>query len=198
MDNNITKNNTKKHIYEKKPPHAPLSASKMPIFKSAYYQKVLSSKNRSNSCENNGNLIDVKTRILSDNGVEQNADFELNQEGMIKVGIVENLRRKFLDNGNTRPPGSSIRTSLYVSNVKKTKLSESNDMSTVSLANIKIEKDDEIKLLSPSSEGLYKSEIKKVAPLKFHNSRLKSIERSLSTSAHIDDAFKLVKQSLVS
>ena len=194
----INKNSNKKHIYEKKPPQAPSFLHKMPIFKSAYYQKVLS-KNRSNSCENHGILLNEKARIFSE--PEQNSELEVSQDSEIKAGIVQSLRRKFLDaNSNNRPP--CIRKSVCMGSVKKTKISESNEMMPIfSQASIKPEKindeSNQFKLLSPSS-FLNKNEVKKVVPTKFHNSRLKSIERSLSTSAHIDDAYKLVKQSLVS
>lgn len=198
-NNNNNNRNSNKQILEKKPPQAPSFVNKMPIFKSAYYQKILS-KNRSNSCENRENLLDDKTRLFSE--TEQNPELEINQDGMIKAGIVQSLRRKFLVTNNTnnndnRPP--SIRKSVCLGSFQKTKLSESNDNVPIfpqtSIKNEKI--NDELNELSPSSCS-NKNEVNKFVPPKFHNSRLKSIERSLSTSAHIDDAYKLVKKSLVS
>jgi hypothetical protein len=101
----------------------------MPIFKSAYYQKILS-KNRSNSCENRVNLLDDKTRLFSE--TEQNPELKVNQDGMIKAEIVQSLKRKFLEtnnpnNNDNRPP---IRKSVCLGSFKKTKLSEYTYIST--------------------------------------------------------------------
>ena len=122
---------------------------------------------------------------------------------MIKAGIVESLRRKFIDSNNKPFTPASGRNSTCFAveqHAKKTKFSDSSDLSTVSHASVTIEKHNdeskELKILNPLAFN--KTEIKKVTPTRCQNNRLKSIERSLSTSAHIDDTYRLVKQSLVS
>jgi hypothetical protein len=213
-DSNKSMNDKKLNkIFNNKKPPLPfpnyITPNNKLIYKSAYFTNVLS-RNKSNSCENHESLLDdddkqpklllienpiiTNTYSTSTSDLNSQIKFDLSPDVTIRTGIVENLRKKFLESNKIyKIPSSTSKSKCS----KNTKLSDSSDTSTFSHASIKVEKNNdessELKILNP----IVTSEVKKVSTKFQHNNRLKSIERSLSTSAHIDDTFKLIKQSLV-